>query len=243
MDEAKRVLETNCVQYELILYSRAGPAGQLAAGGLASGAPSASHSPREAQPPAGTLGSGHLEALSGGTLGEGWCKLWDVACTTPCQPCLQCHGVLSPMSTGDRLGDHEGGFENAPHKEGLMQKDLNSCFFIRCPEPRPLHTGRGHSEGSAALCLFTSLHNCCLTASAQPLWTRAQLAWGRGALRLPGSGPPASPGSGCPCRVPGSEASDEKDKEDLHPWPPAETRSASGQQVRVPAIVPNGYYQ
>lgn len=32
--------------------------------------------------------------------------------------------VLSPMSTGDHLGDHEGGCENAPHKEGLMQKDL-----------------------------------------------------------------------------------------------------------------------
>ena len=75
--------ETNCVQYELILYIRAGPAGCWL---LAARPQSALRlpQPQGGPAPAGTLGLGHLEALEGGTPGEGMAQTWEVGCRTPC---------------------------------------------------------------------------------------------------------------------------------------------------------------
>lgn len=125
---------------------------------------------------------------------RGWRKLGMWHAQRRASPAPSATGSVADVHWGPSR--HEGGCENAPHKEGLMQKDLNPCFFIRCPEPRPLHTGRGHSEGSAALCLFHQPDNCCLTASAQPLDLRlTRLGAGRApSLRWLRS--PVSPGLG-----------------------------------------------
>lgn len=95
--------ETNCVQYELILYIRAGPAGCWL---LAARPQSALRlpQPQGGPAPAGTLGLGHLEALEGGTPGEGMAQTWEVGCRTPCPALPPVPRVLSPMSSGDHLG-------------------------------------------------------------------------------------------------------------------------------------------
>lgn len=60
-------------------------------------------------------------------------QTWEVGCRMPCPALLPVPRVLSPMSSGDRLGDHEGGCENAPHKEGLLQKDLTPAASSGVP--------------------------------------------------------------------------------------------------------------
>lgn len=114
--------ETNCVQYELILYSRAGPAGcwLLAA------------RPRERPPPPTAPGrpspcrDPRIRALggrwSGGTPGEGMAQTWDVGCTTPCQPCPRCLGFCPQCPLGTVSGTTRAAVKTLPIKKGSCRK-------------------------------------------------------------------------------------------------------------------------
>lgn len=114
--------ETNCVQYELILYSRAGPAGcwLLAA------------RPRERPPPPTAPGrpspcrDPQIRALggprSGGTPGEGMAQTWDVGCMTPCQPCPRCHGFCPRCPLGTISGTTRAAVKTLPIKKGSCRK-------------------------------------------------------------------------------------------------------------------------
>lgn len=177
--------ETNCVQYELILYIRAGPAGcwLLAA------------RPRERPPPPAApggpspCGDPRIEALGGpqgrgGPQERGWHKLgrWDAECRA--QPCSRCHGFCPRCPVGTVSGTTRAAVKTLPTKKGSCRK---ISPLLLHPESRASASAHraGPQRGFIGSMSFHQPDNRCLIASAQPLDPGAANSPGGGACFVP----------------------------------------------------------
>lgn len=155
--------ETNCVQCELILYSRAGPAGCWLLAGLALGArggrpalcllrpqggPASVRGGHRGpgsgiQGPPWSLDPGRGVATEGGTNPR--CGMQITVPAMPRMPRVFSRCPRQALGTARAAVEVPRPQKVAPHKQMVIQ---SSYCFVPCAEPEPLHTRWGHGQGA-----------------------------------------------------------------------------------------------